>query len=361
MSGTPLSRRNVMRGAVLLGIGATAGGVELTATAPASAAVPTPTIASCATWGARNPSSALTEISTKPNKILVHHTAGPNTTDYSQAHAFADCRSIQNYHMDHNGWSDTGQHFTISRGGYISEGRHTSLAHLRSGSGMVVGAHAPGQNDQAIGIENEGIYTSVAPPAALYNQLVAFCAYICQQYGIAPTKIYGHRDYTATQCPGDVLYSMLPQLRVDVAAVLNGGGTPSWTTTIDNGSAGFTASANWAVSTYSTQRYGADYHYANPQAISDPAYYAANIPAEGNYKIETWYPANTGYNATTPYIIYTKTGSQNVVVNQQSGGGAWKSLGTFTLTAGSHNIVAVSRWTSGAGYVIADAIRITRV
>jgi hypothetical protein len=360
MSGNPVSRRTVMRGAVMLGIGATAGGFELVAATPAAAAVAAPTIASCATWGARQPSSTLTQISSNPNKILIHHTDTANSTDYSLSHAYSLARSIQNYHMDSNGWSDTGQHFTLSRGGYLMEGRHYSLSHLTSGSGMVVGAHCPGQNDQAIGIENEGTYMTVAPPAALYNQLVTFCAYICQKYGLGATKIYGHRDYYSTDCPGDVLYSMLPQLRIDVANAMSGGGT-GWTTTIDNSSAGFSASANWGTSTYSTQRYGADYRYADPQAISDAAYYSANIPSAGNYKIEVWYPANTGYNATTPYVVFTSSGSQTVTVNQQSGGGAWKSIGTFALDAGDHNIVAVSRWSSGAGYVIADAVRITQV
>lgn len=355
----PISRRSVMRGAVLLGTGATLGGLELLAGDPALAAVAAPTIASCATWGARPPSSPLTIIGTNPDKILVHHTDTANSTDYSQAHAYALARSIQNYHMDSNGWSDTGQHFTVSRGGFITEGRHNSLSKLTAGSGMVVGAHCPGQNDKAIGIENEGTYMTVTPPAALYNKLVDLCAYICQQYGIAATRIYGHRDFLATDCPGDVLYSMLPQLRTDVAAKLAGG--TAWTATVDNTSDSFRASANWGTSTYSTQRFGADYRYADPLAASDAAYYSATLPSAGNYKIETWYPANTGYNATTPYVVFSSAGNQTVTVNQQANGGKWNAVGTFAFNGGAQDIVAVSRWTSGAGYVIADAVRITKV
>jgi hypothetical protein len=37
------------------------------------------------------------------------------------------------------------------------------------------------------------------------------------------------------------------------------------------------------------------------------------------------------------------------------------SLGVFTLAAGAGNKVGVSRWTSGTGYVIADAVRISRL
>jgi hypothetical protein len=32
--------------------------------------------------------------------------------------------------------------------------------------------------------------------------------------------IVGHRDYVSTQCPGDVLYARLPELRDRVAALL---------------------------------------------------------------------------------------------------------------------------------------------
>jgi hypothetical protein len=355
----PVSRRSVMRGAVMIGIGVSAGGFELVTSGPAAAAVPSPTIADCATWAARPPSSPLSVIATNPNKILVHHTATANSTDYSQAHAYALARSIQNYHMDSNGWSDTGQHFTISRGGFVTEGRHNSLSKLRAGSGMVVGAHCPGQNDKAIGIENEGLYTSVAPPNALYNQLVAMCAYICSQYSIPASQIFGHRDFSATSCPGDVLYSMLPQLRTDVAAALAAGS--GWTTTIDNTSAGFSASANWGVSTFSSQRYGADYRYANPQPISDAANYSVSIPTTGNYRLDVWYPANSGYNDQTPHVVFASGGNQTVVVNQRTGGGAWKTIGTFAFAAGNRQVLAISRWTNGTGYVIADAVRLTRV
>lgn len=357
----PLSRRGVFRGAVLLGTGTALAGLELGLSAPASAAVAAPTIASCATWGARAASSTLSQISTDANKIVIHHTASANSTDYSLAHAYALARSIQDYHMDVRGWADTGQHFTVSRGGFITEGRHYSLSHLNSGNGMVIGAHCPGQNDQGIGIENEGLYTSVTPPTVLWDKLVELCAYICDQYGITPSKIYGHRDFIATACPGDAFYAQLPALRTAVAAKLAGGGGTAWSATIDNSSAGFSASAAWATSTYSTQRYGADYRYAAPVAASDAAYYSATLPSSGNYRIETWYPANAGYNAVTPFVIFSSAGSQTVNVNQQTNGGAWRDLGTFAFSAGAQSVVGVSRWTSGSEYVIADAVRITKV
>ncbi|SBT42503.1 peptidoglycan recognition protein family protein [Micromonospora auratinigra] len=221
----PLSRRAVLRGAVLLGAaGGAAALTQLGGDHPARAAatrVDQPTIASCATWGARPPSSAVTVVQSRPNKIIIHHTAFPNATDYSLAYAYQNSRDIQNLHMDTNGWLDSGQHFTNSRGGHLTEGRHGSLYALLHGQTMVQGAHCVGQNSQAIGIENDGTYLTVQPPQAQWDSLIWFCAFTCQQYGIPSSEIYGHLDFNSTQCPG-LLHDRLPELRGAVAARLGG-------------------------------------------------------------------------------------------------------------------------------------------
>jgi hypothetical protein len=199
------------------GLAVTAVGVGLPAAASA-AEINAPVIDSTAVWGARPPSSPIQVIDSKPVKILVHHTASANTTDYSRAQAHSLSRSIQNFHMDSRGWIDTGQHFTNSRGGYVTEGRHRSLEVLQGRTRHVVSAHASGQNTVSLGIENEGLYTSVGPTVALWNSLVSLCKYMCAQYGINPREIYGHRDFNNTECPGNVLYARLPELRTAVGA-----------------------------------------------------------------------------------------------------------------------------------------------
>ncbi|HEX6682010.1 MAG TPA: metallophosphoesterase [Candidatus Limnocylindrales bacterium] len=137
---------------------------------------------------------------------------------------------------------------------------------------------------------------------------------------------------------------------------------PAWSAIVDNTTAGgFTASANWGTSTYSTQRYGTNYRFATPNTVaSDVAWYSVNIPETANYQVSVWYPDDPGYNDSTPFHIVTPSGNQVVRVNQRANGGRWVSLGSFTLAAGTGNKVGVSRWTAGTGYVIADAVRITR-
>lgn len=353
-----LSRRNLMRGAVLLGVSSTG---ALTLAEPSFAAVPEPRTYSTGEWGARAPGS-LSLTNYRPNKVVIHHTATANSTDYSLAHAFSLARSIQRYHMDNNGWSDSGQQFTISRGGHIMEGRHRSLETLRGGTRFVLGVHAGSANSSSIGYENEGNYVSTTPSSTLINSIVNHVAFVCYKYGINPTQIFGHRDFMATACPGDRLYSMLPSIRTQVAQKLSGGTPPTFTAIVDNTTAGrFTASANWGTSTYSTQRYGADYRYAEPNTVaSDAAWYKFNIPTTATYNVDIWYPALPGYNSSAPITIVTTGGNQSARVDQTANGGGWRRVGSYSLAAGDYNVVAVSRWTSAAGLVIADAIRISR-
>jgi len=236
---TPTTRRQVLRwgaalgGSVLLASCGLNKAVPLDPGAPVNElgalAVSSPTIATTTAWKAQAPKEAITVLASRPTRIIVHHTASANVSDLSQAQAYNLARSIQQSHFD-RGWIDSGQQFTISRGGYVLEGRHRSLDAARSGTQHVRGAHCEGFNDVSVGIENEGTYTSVSPPAAQYDALVRMCAWLCQQYGIPATELYGHRDFLNTACPGDVLYAKLPQLRRDVAARL-GVSVRVWPTT----------------------------------------------------------------------------------------------------------------------------------
>ena len=226
-------RRTLLRGSLAataagaIGLGSTgtahaAPAAEGRGTAsPARAAVAEPRIYSTAEWGARPPSDSIVVLDQVPTYIVVHHTANPgNSTDYSLAHAMEICRSIQNFHMDSNGWIDSGQQFTNSRGGYRLEGRHQSLSVVRGGTQHVQGANVGGYNSQVIGIENEGLYTSVDVPQALWDSLVDLVAWIADRYGTTMPNIRGHRDFNSTECPGDVLYGRLQELRDEVAVRL---------------------------------------------------------------------------------------------------------------------------------------------
>ncbi len=220
---TPASRRRLLTNAAGLAGGllvGAAGGLTADLIRPATAeAAPAPRVYTRAEWGARRPTGTIVYLDRQPDHIVIHHTASANVTDYSLNAAFALSRWIQDLHIS-NGWSDSGQQLTISRGGYVMEGRYLSLRAIYERQ-HVRGAQTANHNDHTIGIENEGTYISETPPAALLNSLVATCAWLCTVYDLDPYEaIVGHRDYVATQCPGDAFYALLPELRNRVARAL---------------------------------------------------------------------------------------------------------------------------------------------
>src|SRR5438132_337549 len=120
--------------------------------------MPPPKIYTTNEWGAKAVSATFAQ--GDASGIIIHHTTNqnraPQTGDAEKNLAFDRARQIQTYHMDHNHWADTGQHFLISRGGLILEGRHGSLAAAQNGK-VVRGAHAGDNtyNQKWFGIENE--------------------------------------------------------------------------------------------------------------------------------------------------------------------------------------------------------------
>ncbi|NLU68880.1 N-acetylmuramoyl-L-alanine amidase [Streptomyces sp. HNM0574] len=225
-------RRTLLRG----GLSATAagalgltGGTAYAASPGAGArgAAAEPRVHTTAEWKARPPSSDIVVEDHKPAYIVVHHTVEPgNGEDYSLAHAKRIAREIQDAHMA-RGWGDTGQQFTNSRGGHVLEGRHRSLEVVRGGRQHVKGANVSGHNSEVVGIENEGLYSEVDVPRALWESLVGLVSWIAERYGTDTANIVGHRDFNSTECPGDVLYGRLRELREAVAASLGRGPVPA--------------------------------------------------------------------------------------------------------------------------------------
>jgi N-acetylmuramoyl-L-alanine amidase len=184
----------------------------------------TATVIGCDEWGAAAPTVAAFE-RTHPRWIIVHHTGLPNPPgDRSQRTrrgAMALARKIQHDHMVNRGWSDTGQNFLVSTGGFVLEGRHGSLAAVRAGQ-CVRSAHAPQSpgklagGNESPGIETEGNFMKTAMAAQQWASLVDLCVLLCRSLDLPPEAIRGHRDFTDTDCPGDWLYAQLPQLRSEV-------------------------------------------------------------------------------------------------------------------------------------------------
>jgi hypothetical protein len=128
------------------------------------------------------------------------------------------------------------------------------------------------------------------------------------------------------------------------------------TATVDNSDAGFSVVGTWSSGTMSTDKFGADYRFRSTATVSEPAQWTANLGNTGTYVISAWWTQGSNRSVTAPYFVTHSTGSTTVNKNQQAGGGAWQTLGTFSLNAGSNN-VKLSCWTATGFIVVADAIK----
>lgn len=217
---------------------------------PACAGIP---YLSRAAWGADeslryNPDGSLAFGPTEffpVQTLTVHHTDYPNN-DPDPA---ATVRSIYYLQAVTEDWGDIGYHLLIDEQGRVYEGRWSGPDPVPVFGGapgpdgrpqMVTAAHVAGFNSGNIGVAIMGDLTSRLPtPAArrsLDAVLAAFCAievldplgvtnYVNPVSGATATvdTICGHRDWTATQCPGNYFYPHLPEVRDEVSHLLRAG------------------------------------------------------------------------------------------------------------------------------------------
>ncbi len=214
------------------------------ATPVADARVPPPFIAPRSAWGADesfrflgNPGCTGTP-SYAPNvrNAIVHHTV--NSNNYSPGDVPTLIRGIYYFHTHDNGWCDIGYNFLIDRFGGIWEGRYGGIF------SSVIGAHTSGFNTGSTGVSLIGNFDVAGVPGAAYSALRSLLAFKLSYHGVDPAgqsvvtvlentgaywpagtvvvinNISGHRDENQTACPGRFLEALLPQLRIEVAALV---------------------------------------------------------------------------------------------------------------------------------------------
>ena len=130
------------------------------------------------------------------NLIVLHHTGGAAGEDMTVAEIDAAHRRL--------GWAGVGYHYLIRKSGAVEAGRPA----------FAVGAHAEGGNRESLGIALDGNFCEEAPTAAQIESCAMLLAIVAASFGV-PTDgghIVGHRDLDATACPGDALYTEIPEI-----------------------------------------------------------------------------------------------------------------------------------------------------
>jgi hypothetical protein len=224
--------------------------------------------------------------------MTVHHTVTAND-DPTPA---ATVRAIYRYHAVDRGWGDIGYHHLVDESGRVYEGRWSGAASARCDSGgdgthfaheehladvdhLVTAGHTASYNSGNLGVALLGTFTTsrkdgAEPQPAAVDALETVLAEFAVRHGLDPlatvtyvnpvTKasktveaISGHRDWSATECPGDRLYDDLPAIRDAVAARMaapTGTGTaaPPSVSAVD-------PAAAWANTSVSVKVTGADF------------------------------------------------------------------------------------------------------
>ncbi|MFI4876222.1 MAG: exo-alpha-sialidase [Blastopirellula sp. JB062] len=109
----------------------------------------------------------------------------------------------------------------------------------------------------------------------------------------------------------------------------------------------------WEKSQKSEERHGDDYLYMHPR-LSGSARFALNPPKAGKYEVFVLWNSRGSRSNWVPYEITHAEGVSKVHANQNADGGAWYSLGTFSLTPDQ---AAVEVQANGASnYVVVDAV-----
>jgi N-acetylmuramoyl-L-alanine amidase len=173
-------------------------------------------------------------------KLVVHHTA--TTNDYLDA--AAEVRAIYVFHTVELDWGDIGYNALIGRDGVVYEGRR-GRGPAREADGRqllspgVVAGHAFFHNYGSTGYALIGDFSDMPLPPLLRQRLVDLLVYTARRDGVDPAtlgdflrsdgiwhrdlpNVSGHRDLVVTECPGDQVYRILPDVRAAVAERLGG-------------------------------------------------------------------------------------------------------------------------------------------
>ena len=128
--------------------------------------------------------------------IILHHTGTPDDDDLSAEEIDELHRAL--------GWLGIGYHYVVREDGAIETGRPV----------WAVGAHAEGDNYGTLGIVLSGNFELSEPTQAQIESAAFLIAHLAQVYGIPldGEHILGHRDVSATACPGKALYELIPTI-----------------------------------------------------------------------------------------------------------------------------------------------------
>lgn len=256
-------------------------------------------------------------------------------------------------------------HYTVSaKGGYVGQSvREDDIAW-----------HAGwwDTNKESIGIEHAGY---VDEPSyftdEMYKPSARLTAYLCKKYGIPIDRqhIWSHAQVPGCSggggglgCHTDPGQHWNWDRFMSLVRSYAGLASTAYSQVVDNASARFTASSRWVKSSFhSGAAYGDTYRVLEkPLSFTDNAKFKIRTPERGAYNVYARWPADTGYNYRTAFLIAGIEGWHRKVVSQRSNGGKWVHLGRYGFPAGDANRVQISSKSGVRGFIVADAVKVVK-
>lgn len=213
-------------GALAVGTGATGSSAAQPARGTPVEVGPGLTIRPRDSWGRDLAPVGPTQAEQSVKFLLVHHTAGSNR--YGTKDVESKIREVYSFHTSPaKGWVDVCYNFFIDRFGGVWEGRAGSL------NGPILADATGGNQGFAQLVCLLGNFETDRPPAPMMESCAAVLGWLADRYGIPLDQsrtvqfrsrgsnrwpngslvkarpISGHRDMSATLCPGKFVYPML--------------------------------------------------------------------------------------------------------------------------------------------------------
>lgn len=160
-------------------------------------------------WSKGDPVPQLMDRMLPINKITVHHDGMSPFTSTAQRDAASRIEAIRRAHRSQD-WGDIGYHYLIDPSGRVWEGRPL----------VWQGAHVKDNNEGNIGICMLGNYESQNLTDRQAKSLDTFLASTMAQYRIARNRVYTHREFRATACPGRSLQARMDTLRTSRSSAI---------------------------------------------------------------------------------------------------------------------------------------------
>ncbi|MEY4916528.1 MAG: hypothetical protein RL616_441 [Verrucomicrobiota bacterium] len=127
---------------------------------------------------------------------------------------------------------------------------------------------------------------------------------------------------------------------------------------LDNTNSEVSYTGSWSTGSAATYKFKSDYRFASSAAsVTAAATFRPNFPNAGLYDVFVWHSIGSNRATNAPWTISFFGGSTNLLVNQQTNGGAWLQIAAARpFAAGTNGFVSVNNQASNS-VVIADGVK----